>query len=122
MKVLDLDLGPSGSLDAVRIVAVLARQSLVFAGQCEVGQRVMLESCLVEFGDLKFLAVVFQVAASAVRLAACDIERTGVIAMLLLDPFGDLGMAVQAFETAFPDSEVVAGGALGGAFKVLVNP
>ena len=70
MKVLDLDLGPYGSLDAVRIVAFLARQSLVFAGQCEVGQRVMLEPWLVEFGDLEFLAVVFQVAAGTVGLAS----------------------------------------------------
>ncbi len=116
MKVLDLDLGPYGSLNAVRIVAFLARQSLVFAGQCEVGQRVMLEPCRVEFRDLEFLAVVFDVAASAVRLAARDVERAGVVAVLRLDPFGDLGMAVQALEAALAESEVMASGALSGAF------
>ncbi len=121
VEILDLHLSPNGSHDMLRIVAFLARQSLVFSGQCEVGQGVMLEPWPVEFGDLELLPVVFQVAAGTVRLAARNVERAGVIAVLLLDPFRDFSMAFQALEAPLSESKVVAGGALRRAFQVLVR-
>ena len=45
-----------------------------------------------------------------------------MISVLLLDPFGDLRMAFQALETTLAESKVVASGAFGGAFQVLVSP
>ena len=59
--------------------------------------------------------------AGAVCLAASDIERAGMIPVLLLDPLGNLGMTFQALEAALTESEVVASGAFGCTFQVLVR-
>ena len=81
----------------------------------------MLESRLIKFCDLERAAVVFEVATGAVRLAASYVECARVIPVLLLNPLGDLGVAFQAFEAALSESEVMAGGAFGRAFQVLVS-
>ena len=69
-NILDLYLGPNGGPYVLRIMAVFARQRLVFTGQRKVCQGVMFEPWPVEFGDLKLAAVVFEVTAGAIRLAA----------------------------------------------------
>lgn len=81
----------------------------------------MLEARHIKFCDLERAAVVFEMTTGAVRLATSHIECTGVITMLLLDPFGNLGMAVQALEAALPKSEVMTRGAFSCAFQVLMS-
>ena len=49
VQILDLHLGPNGSHNMLRIVAILAGQGLVFADQRKICQGVMLEPRLVKF-------------------------------------------------------------------------
>ena len=81
----------------------------------------MFESWLVKFCDLKRAAVVLEVTSGAVGLSPRNVERASVISVFLLNPLGDIGMALQAFEAALSESEVVARGAFGGAFQILVS-
>lgn len=120
-EILDLYLGLQGSHDMLRVVAILAAQALVFSYQRKVGKGVMFEPRLVNFCDLERAAVMFQVTTSAVGLASRNVECTRVVSVLLLDSLSDLGMAFQAFEPALPESKVMASGALGRAFQVLVS-
>ena len=59
VKIFYLDVELGGSLNPLGIMAIFARQGLMFSHQREICKRFMLESGPVKFRDLELAAVVF---------------------------------------------------------------
>lgn len=107
--ILDLDFGPGGGWDSLRVVAGLARLRAVLSGERETGLGKMIEAPTVEPRKRKPLPIVFHVTTRTVRLGGGLFVRTGVESRVGFQPPADLGVAVQTFkaEAACTGSEIV---------------
>jgi len=107
--ILDLDFGPGGGWDSLRVVAGLARLPTVFPGERETGLGKMVESRTVEARKRKPLPIMFHVTTRTVRLGGCLFVRAGVESRVGFQPPADLGVTVQTSkaEAACTGSEIV---------------
>ena len=103
-------------------VALLAIQLRMLSLQREPGQGAVIKSLLIQAGDLKLPAIVFQMAAGAVGLRGRRTIGHRMIALLCGYPFSDFRVAIQAFQTALSQSEIVAGGARRGTIQARMGP
>src|SRR5689334_22837888 len=81
----------------------------------------MVEFRLVESRHVELPAVVLEMATYAVRRSASHKRGAGMVSPFGLQSFSDFDMAVQALKAFFPEAEIMAAGALGRSFEILVG-
>jgi hypothetical protein len=121
MQVLHLDLNARSGFDPHGIVACFARQPGMLPEKPEIRGTGMVEFLLVESGHMEFPAIVFQMAAGAVRRPPRCERSARMVPPLRFHSLLDFHMTIQTFEAALTQAEVMAGGALGRPFQILVS-
>jgi|SRR5271165_2643921 len=100
VEVLDFDFCARASGNVRGVVTLRASQLGMLPLQGESGESSMLKRLAVQSGEQKLLPIVFHMAAGAIGLCVGSFIRARMIARVLTEAATDLGVALQAFETA----------------------